>query len=551
MFAALACSACNDTQVVHTPIANIQGDWIFAVKVSQLNQSTTLVHTEARTVQEKSSNALLRFEIQPEQESAFLIGINQADILAQVANHDPARINKIQIRLRSDEQAPSKDFVVIEIPETSHYYQFEVDNKRFESISAERMKSVKQAVELLVPIDLDHCRREDREELQVFPQLNPELCTRTYYRLYDVDENRFVAVTQVAAHLYYRNQENDCAVLTSTANYRQVANFSRADRDVALGKTPLPGHSENNYLVAAVSEEFDRPDSESNKILTGYRIETTKLTPDGFDIPTIVARFDLNYFASNLSNTCAFGAAENTAEVEDIIIDSENRIVIVFDDGSILTRSYGETNFSYYAICDYARYATDWLLDISHVNARPEGQYPYLVGTDGNDGFAYLFDPDKPEEEPQKAYVEPSQELDLIASAYDSFASPARFMVVANSKTEGIILEQDPQESGFSEWEVTYSERFNPCLSPSGRLIEYETLSLDSRAIYTVPRCNAVVRIRRSDRCAMLLKVPDFTGFDPDYEGLRSLIIRGDQLIVGAENGRLYTFDLQGIDQSK
>ena len=36
-----------------------------------------------------------------------------------------------------------------------------------------------------------------------------------------------------------------------------------------------------------------------------------------------------------------------------------------------------------------------------------------------------------------------------------------------------------------------------------------------------------------------------------DYNNLQSLIILGDELIVGAEKGRLYTFDVQGIDQSK
>lgn len=551
IFLALSLSAvfanCRDSRVEYTALGDIQGDWVFAVKIDDTKNKPVLVHADARALAKQSSGALLRFEFRPDQENAHLIGINRSDILAVVVGVDATRIDEMQIRIKTVDEAPSKNHLAINFPVSSHYYEFKQDKNRFELASDTQRNALRQLFELIVPINLDHCRREDRETLTRFIRSNEIDCDQRYGRLFHVDKNRFVGITTKGAHLYYQDKENDCSVFSATISNPRLAVFYGASFDVALGQTPITGPSEATYLLAAISEEYNKPRGEQGRLLTGYRIETTLLKPDGFDQPSQISHYDAGYFPTNLSSKCPLGAAENTAEVEDIIIDHENRIIIVFDDGSLLTRAWGDNAFRYHAICDYAQYATAWLLNLEHLNSRPEGRFRHLVGANGSDGFAYLMNLDQEDAEAFKAYVDPGQALEFDASAFDGFDEVPGFVVVANSKTHGIILKQYADETGFAEWKVKYSDRIRACLRDN-RFSRFRKIAVDEHAIYLLPYCNTVIRIRKRDRCASFIKVPDFQGFDPDFDELRDLFVQNEHLIVSGKAGVLYQFDLKNID---
>lgn len=515
---ALSCSAADS---VHIPLESIDADLVFVVKRSESNPQLSIVNEFARAPKDFEASPLARFEITP-QEIAYVIGFKTSALKNLEPAFDAKRTSEVQLRKKGIGTEIAKDLRTRPLPATFQVLSYAAKTQSLETASVDHTQFLAQNLELVVPIDLDTCRNQEQETLVNYPKSRETGCKLSFNKLFGVDESRFVVSSGVGVHLVQRGQPFDCEAATSTLAQRHFLPFGGELNHFALGSAPL----EDGSFIAVVVRSYKDNDDPTAYVISEYRLDTL-----GFSALTSSTSYRPQDFP-NLTEA-------RRIYVADVAVDSNNQVLVVFSKGSIAIRKHPQKQYQLIKLTGF--YVDPRNKDLVHINTRDHPDAPHLVTSEG---FAFLGDAQ--EDDWEKLSMEHLEiALTVVDTAFGTKADEIYF--AANDGAQGWLLHQE--KAGISEFDFAYSDRLAGCFF-NGRLRELRAIAIDEDAVYALPQCNAILRIRHRDRCATYLNYEENPQYSFEAGPLRDLLLFEQQIIVVGDDGLMLHGDLKDFDRA-
>ena len=551
----LTLNACESRNTLFLPLTDIESDYLFVVTSNSSSSEFTVVNETARA---RSDNTQPLFKFNAEDAAnVMVIGIDRSTIEERFPGFDPSLIEKMRLIQKDKEPQALQEDIFAELAELVRIQRFDETSSSFEDISNEIFSRLEQQFAISIPFDADRCRNETNERLSyLHPSTQGNECNLpSYIYVQAIDQTRFVASSQKRMHLYDLSAPRKCSDFVARTSSISLS-FSDS-KSIVAGTQSLPDFQEPNYLVAATTEIFASEQDRFQVIPSAFLLELARITPGGFTLDGTEHYIDVEDINAAITEQCPRSRSPGTPRLIEMTIDNTNRVSLALSTGTIVYLDYGAPKIKYAVICDFSQYALDWLLEVSHINSRPTGTNNYFIGTDNKEGFAYSLTIPSTGADSTQYYVRPTQEVEIRASYYDEFVSPPRFIAVGEGQfstqaaiqDRALILEQDLQTEELVPLPSYFSNRVENCMV-DGHFTEILKIEGNENAHFLLPKCNTVVRMRRQDRCSMLLQLPDFEGtFTTDGPRLRDLALINDQLIAVGDEGLVTTMSLKDIDR--
>jgi len=525
VWTALALISCSGAELIHIPLEDIEADLIFVAKTNESNQLISIISEYGRSPKDYEKTPLARFEISASNEIAQVIGLKLSDIHKVTPAFDSSRAKEVQLRKKTAISPGAKDLRIASLPTGIQLLEYNTKSETLSAASEDHVKALIQELELVVPIDLNFCRNPERETLKNYPKSDEANCNYSFKRLYDVDDERFIIVSETGIHLVEYGKAFDCGASTSTQAdaHKRYLSFNGKDGNVGIGSVPL---DDNSYILVVVRT------TKTGEIPDVFEISEYHLRPDGFSTVTSSTSLKPQDFA-NLTEA-------KRIVVSDVAVDSNNHVIIVFAKGTFVVRAHPKTEYELINLTDF--YIDPRDKKLLHINTRAHPQTPHLVTTEGS---AYLGN--YATDLWQKISLE-HLEITLVISD-TAFAPEPRqdeIYYVGNDGSQAWIAYQD--KMGVREVDIAYSKRMSGCFF-NGRLRGLHAMVIDEDAMYIIPECNAILRIRHHDQCATFLNYEENPQYTFETGELRDVLLKDQHIIVVGIDGHMYEGDLKGFDQ--
>ena len=548
--------SCQSNTKIFLSSQDIESEYVFIITASEDLKELNILNSTAR-VHSSDEEPLFRFRLEEDSARIIMIGIEPGVLQEKFPSFDPS--DPEQIRLLNNENIPSQQQGVIytEFTELARAYQLDQATSVLEEVSDATLKTISQQLSLAVPQDADRCRNEAQEAFSyIKPSTTNNECNLPNYNYVQaIDETRFVAASTKRLHLYDLSTPRTCdefLALTSSVSLR----FPDS-KFMAVGQTPLPDYREPNFLVASTTEEYASDEDRRQIIPSGFLLRLSKISPQGFTSNTTSHHINVDQIISQITEQCPRARTPGNPRLIEMTIDHTNRVSLAMSNGAIVYLDYNQLEFGFAIICDFSQYAIDWLLEVSHINSAPTNNDNYFVGTDNKEGFAYSLTIPSNSSNEKQFYVKPTQEIEIRASYYDTYLSPPRFIAVGEGQfsseaavqDRALVLKQDLDNEEFVPIVSHFPKRAESCLT-NGYFTQIQKIEGNEKAYFLVPKCNTVVRMRRQDRCSMLLQPPDFQGsFTSDEPKFRDIAILNNILVAVGDDGLVASMSLTDIDK--
>jgi|GEM_PF-3750480 len=552
---AISANSCRLNSTLFLSLKDIDSDYFFVLTATEDLTKLNVVNNVAK-IRSENEYPLIRFNLTERNDDIIIIGIQDHVLNERFPSFDRSLIEKLQLTEKSKISSSPHDVTYAELADIVRIYQPVQDSSEIKEASAPLLATIGRKFALAIPQNADRCRNESQERLSHLSPSNKENDCKLpdYIYVQALDDTRFVAATKRVMHLYDISGARTCADFAVTTSSNSLS-FPDA-RFISVGTSRLPDIQEPHLLAAAVVEEFASEEDRRQIIPSGFRVHTVNISANGFNSEAKTYQFDAEKLKTIVTDRCPRAQATGNPKVVEVTIDHTNRVSLAMSNGTIAHLDYEAENFSFSVICDFSQYAVDWLLEVSHINSRPTNEMNYFIGTDNKVGFAYSLSIPSIDSNETQYYVEPSQHLAIRSSYYDTFLDPPRFIAVgegqfsaeASVDDRALVLEQSLLREELVPIVTQFPRRAENCMT-NGYFTEIRKIKGNEKAYFLVPKCNGIVRMRRQDRCSMLLKSPDFQeNFVPDGRNFRDIALVSDTLVAVGDDGLVATIPLKDID---
>ncbi|MEE2901671.1 MAG: hypothetical protein VYC39_05045 [Myxococcota bacterium] len=553
--AIVSTNSCRLNPTLFLSVQDIDSDYFFVITATEGLSKLDVVNDVAR-VRSESKQPLIRFNLPQRNVDIIIIGIQKNVLNKRFPSFDGSSVQELQLIDKSDIPLAPQDVIYAEIVDLVRVFQPIQASSKIEEASDALLATIGQKFALAVPQNADRCRNESQERLShILPSNKENDCgLPDYIYVQGLDSSRFVAATKRIMHLYDISGTRTCADFSVTTSSNSLS-FPDA-KFIAVSTTQLPDSQEPHFLAAAVAEEFASEEDKRQVIPSRFRLQTLTISPNGFNSETETYYVDAEKIKTIVTDRCPRAQATGNPRIVEVTIDHTNRVSLAMSNGTIAYLDYNAEDFNYAVICDFSQYAVDWLLEVSHINSRPTDAMNYFIGTDNKEGFAYSLTIPSDSSDETQYYVDPGQQLAIRASYYDEHLDPPRFIAVgegqfsteASVKDRALILEQSLSRDTLVPIVTQFPRRIENCMT-NGYLTKILKIEGNEKAYFLLPKCNGIVRMRREDRCSMLLKSPDFQEtFVSDGRNFRDIALVNDVLVAVGDDGLVATISLQDID---
>ena len=525
LICAFSCAACTSAEFLHIDSKTINSETVFFVRLFTESGNLQIINEIGRNPGLIDSKPLVRFSLEKSEESIHMMSLRNGTLSQLISNYDATRSQELQLRFKDAESISAIDFRTIELPATLDYSVLDVKTGNFLPAAPENISKFRQELELLVPLDLDACRNPDRETLNVFYE-PPSSCSHPCTGLHDVDDDRFIGVTEKGIQVFSRTQVNDCGTVSSSTSAGARGSrimLPKLEDNFAVGATPLP---DGSYLVVTALNE--RVDNEP----VAYHITERYLYEDGFGPITHTKTLVPEDFPNLTSARKIF--------VSDVAIDDKNTAYVVFTKGTIFSRDREDRDYEANVVSNFASNPKDKYF--LHLATRLNSDAPHLLSTEG---VMYLGN--LRQDQWNKINLAPlEQVLTPWESVFSHRPNLSEIYFAGNDGAQGWLGKINGNTP--EEIKILHPERLAPCM-PKGRFTRIRRLLLDDNALYALPDCNTIVRIRHEDQCSSFINFET----NPEYQlgdgELRGIILRNEQLLLAGREAKIYSFNLLNFDR--
>ena len=514
----VSCSASNASLFID--LEEIRADLVFVFVSDKSGSDFELLSDTPRILAELGDEPLLKFESDTPSDIILILGLTQEEITEIEPLVDLDQLNQSQLKRTSSNHTTARDVSVAALPLSAFVKQVSRAIGKITPIEEQLRDALLSDYEIHLPIDLDRCRNEKREKIETFYD-PPKDCRRDYLDILPYGDQKFVAISSRDARIFDINEAPSCeeAVNTSTSATQSIINLPNNNGNAAVGMKQAP---DGSRLFVSVSEFDDGGPTASSVILE------RRLYANGFSAVTSSQSF---------SKTNA-GFLSFDGEVDQVIIDQDDRVYVLYESGLIATKPTNDDDYTLTEISQLTNNVED--RGKKHFQITTNQQTPHLVTRTNH---LYYGDLDEDSWSTTELSLL-SQDIRPWDTALDSDGS---IYIAANDNGKGWVIEHNKQANTLEELRIRYPSRIAGCFVDQRP--EKARRVLNTRnAIYVLTSCNMLIRIRKSDRCQSFFHLEDDNVLEFSRDFLRGLTILGNELYTTNRNGKIHRVNLEGFD---
>ncbi|MEE2901672.1 MAG: hypothetical protein VYC39_05050 [Myxococcota bacterium] len=514
----MSCTPLKET--VFIDVAQINSDIVFVFVSEADNSNVKLLSDTPRVVAELGNTPLLKLETETPHDKVLLLGLKKDQITALEPLTDFNKLSLSQLNPSSFDELPERDISVKTLPANASLQQIDKTGGKLTDSDILARESILSRYEIHLPIDLDRCRNDRRERLEVFFD-PPDNCRKDYLDILSFDSQRFVAISSKHAQIFDKDEQPSCesASTTSTSSVQKIIRLHSSKTHAAVGTKQA---NDGSRLFVSVSEI-----NEGELTVTSEIIER-RLYPDGFSPIVSKQRF---------SRTNA-GFQNFTGEAEQVTIDEQDHVFILYESGLIAEKPSRNESYHLTETTELSNNVDD--RGKKHFQLTRNDAVPHLMtrtnfihyGTLGKDSWN-------------------SFALDRLGSdirPWDTAVGrDGNIYFAANDNGQGWIFTHRFEKKLLEEIRIRYPLRIGSCFV-NGRLKRIRRIRSTRDSIYALASCNMLIRIRKKDLCQSFFHLEEGDSFEFSQDDLRGLTILEEELYTTNRDGRIHRVDLQNFD---
>ena len=499
----------------------IQAEFVFVFTAKSDGSNLSLLNDTPRVRTELSNEPLFQLETRAADDKVLILGLTREQTQNLEPLTDMRDSSLIQLKKSSSESNMQSNVSINSLPPDVFFQEIDQELSSLTPGDNATRQLILSQYKIHLPVDLDRCRNETREKLELFYN-PPSDCRRPYVNVLRYDEDKFIALSDNHAQLFDRREEPSCGEVDkdNLSAKQRIIKIKKNEGNSAVGSRVA---ADGSKLFVSVLSINDGEDTQTSQIIE------RRLYPDGFGPVT----------SSQSFSKANAGLLGFDGKIDQVTIDQEDQVFILYETGLVATRRQNEELYKLSQISPLTKNSED--RGQKYLQTLENGQHRHLVTRTG-----VLHYGDIDEDSWQSI---PLEELSSEIRPWDgSSDGNGTIYFAGNDNGQGWLFSHHYENQALSEIPIRFPSRIDSCFV-NGRLRQIRRVVNTSAAIYALTSCNMVVRIRKTDRCQSFFRLADNDAPEFSQNELRGLIILQEEVYTFDREGRIHRINVTDFDQ--